>query len=118
LIALLGYLAILHGRYAGWLRKFGVTAWSVLAFQGVLMAWYGVNYVLGAGLHSYGFGTGGGGYVAAFVLFEMAFVTWTVARYHQVLARLRQTHANGGCPFARLASVFSNPSPGESYESH
>lgn len=116
LIALLGYLAILHGRYAGWLRKFGVTAWSVLAFQGVLMAWYGVNYVLGTGLHSYGFGTGGGGYVAGFVVFETAFVTWAVARYHQVFVRLRQTH-EGGCPFARLASVFSSSTQGESYES-
>ena len=24
------------------------------------MAWYGVNFVLGVGLHSYGFGEGGG----------------------------------------------------------
>lgn len=112
LIALLGYLAILHGRYAGWLRKFGVTAWSVLAFQGVMMAWYGVNYVLGAGLHSYGFGTGGGVYVAGFVAFEFCYVGWAVSRYHQILAKLRQTH-EGGCPFTRLASLFSQPHQGE-----
>jgi hypothetical protein len=31
------------------------------------MAWYGVNFVLGAGLHSYGFGAGGVEYVATFV---------------------------------------------------
>ena len=74
LIALLGYLAILHGRYAGWLREFGMAAWSVVAFLGVLMAWYGVNFVLGAGLHSYGFGTGGYKYVAIYVLVEFAFV--------------------------------------------
>ena len=107
LIALLGYLAILHGRYAGWLRKFGVTAWSVLAFQGVLMAWYGVNYVLGTGLHSYGFGTGGGGYVAGFVLFELLYVGWAVAQHHQLARRLRETHS-GGCPFTRLASLFQD----------
>jgi ABC-type transport system involved in cytochrome c biogenesis permease subunit len=41
LIALLGYLAILHGRYAGWLRDFGMAVWCVLAFLLVLMAWYG-----------------------------------------------------------------------------
>lgn len=76
LIALLGYLAILHGRYAGWLRKFGIAAWSVVAFLGVLMAWYGVNYVLGAGLHSYGFGTGGYRYVACYVVVELMYVGW------------------------------------------
>ena len=113
LIALLGYLAILHGRYAGWLRKFGMTAWSVLAFQGVVMAWYGVNYVLGTGLHSYGFGTGGGVYVAWFVLFEAVFVGWAVFRYHDIAGRLRETHTSG-CPFTRLKSLFQNTPQGES----
>lgn len=86
LIALLGYLAILHGRYAGWLRKFGIAAWSIIAFQGVLMAWYGVNYVLGAGLHSYGFGSGGVEYVAIYVALEVLFVLWATWKHrgHQV----------------------------------
>ncbi|MGE0489886.1 MAG: cytochrome c biogenesis protein [Vulcanimicrobiota bacterium] len=85
LIALLGYLAILHGRYAGWLREFGMAAWSVIAFLGVLMAWYGVNYVLGAGLHSYGFGTGGYQYVSIYVLVECAFVAAMTLRYRNRL---------------------------------
>lgn len=87
LIALLGYLAILHGRYAGWLREFGIAAWSVIAFQGVLMAWYGVNYVLGAGLHSYGFGTGGSVYVGIYVVLEILFVAWAsmMHKRHQAL---------------------------------
>ena len=86
MIALLGYLAILHGRYAGWLRKFGIAAWSVVAFQGVLMAWYGVNYILGTGLHSYGFGTGGSQYVGIYVLLELIFVGWATMMHkrHQV----------------------------------
>ncbi|MBI3924828.1 MAG: cytochrome c biogenesis protein CcsA [Armatimonadetes bacterium] len=74
LIALLLYLALLHGRYCGWVRSFEMAAGAVLGFLGVLMAWYGVNFVLGAGLHSYGFGNGGVGYVAAFAVAEMAFV--------------------------------------------
>jgi cytochrome c-type biogenesis protein CcsB len=74
LIALLGYLAILHARYTGWVGQYGIAALSVVAFQGVLMAWYGVNFVLGAGLHSYGFGNGGVGYVATFCLLEILFV--------------------------------------------
>lgn len=84
LIALLGYLAILHGRYAGWLKKFGIAAWSIIAFQGVLMAWYGVNYILGAGLHSYGFGTGGYRYVAIYVSLEIAFVVWAAWRHRRL----------------------------------
>jgi ABC-type transport system involved in cytochrome c biogenesis permease subunit len=73
LIALLGYLAVLHGRFLGWLRDFGMAVGSILGFLGVLMAWYGVNYILGTGLHSYGFGAGGLGYVTGFVALE-AFV--------------------------------------------
>ena len=43
LITLLGYLIVLHGRIAGKWAGFGMAAGSVLAFQGVLMAWYGVT---------------------------------------------------------------------------
>lgn len=74
LIALLGYLAVLHGRLAGLLRNFGMCAASILTFSLVIMAWYGVNYVLGAGLHSYGFGAGGVEYVAGFVALHILYV--------------------------------------------
>ena len=74
LIALLGYLALLHGRYAGWLHDYGLAAGSIVAFLGVLMAWYGVNFVLGAGLHAYGFGEGGQQYVAAGVAVDLGYV--------------------------------------------
>ena len=40
----------------------------------VLMAWYGVNFILGTGLHSYGFGSGGYVYVGGFVVFEVAVI--------------------------------------------
>jgi hypothetical protein len=40
-----------------------------------------VNFVLGKGLHSYGFGIGGESYVAAFVIIDLAFVAFTVGRY-------------------------------------
>ncbi len=76
-IALMGYLAVLHGRLAGWLQNFGFMAASVVAFSLVIMAWYGVNFVLGAGLHSYGFGAGGVSYVMAFVGAHIAFVIAT-----------------------------------------
>jgi len=74
LIALLGYIALLHGRIAGWWKGFGLAVGSIIAFLSVIMAWYGVNFVLGEGLHSYGFGTGGVEYVGAFVALELLFV--------------------------------------------
>ena len=71
LIALLGYVAVLHGRLAGWLRELGFTIGVVSAYLGVLMAWYGVNFILGVGLHSYGFSKGGLPYVISFVVVEV-----------------------------------------------
>jgi cytochrome c-type biogenesis protein CcsB len=71
LIATLGYLAILHGRFVGWIKDFGMAVGSLLGYLLVLMAWYGVNFVLGTGLHSYGFGSGGYRYVGGFVAFEV-----------------------------------------------
>jgi ABC-type transport system involved in cytochrome c biogenesis permease subunit len=60
LITLLVYLVPLHGRFAGWVNTFGLVMASVVCFLSVLMAWYGVNFVIGVGLHTYGFGHGGG----------------------------------------------------------
>jgi cytochrome c-type biogenesis protein CcsB len=74
LIALLGYLALVHARFRGMVGPFGFLAGCVIAFLGVLMAWYGVNFVLGAGLHSYGFSTGGVSYVATYCCLQILFV--------------------------------------------
>ncbi len=83
LTALLGYLFLLHGRISGLWGGFGLAVGSVIAFMSVLMAWYGVNFVLGAGLHSYGFGTGGFPLVAAFVGCEIVFVAGSFIRKRQ-----------------------------------
>lgn len=87
LIALLGYLAVLHGRFAGWLDVFGLAMGSVIAFLGIVMAWYGVNYVLAAGLHSYGFGGGGAPYVGAVALLDLGlagFTAWVYKRKNKI----------------------------------
>lgn len=80
-VAIMFYLAILHGRMVGWLRDFGTAIAGVLGFLGVLWAWYGVNFVLGVGLHSYGFGSGGYTYVGSFVAFELLVVIAAWVRY-------------------------------------
>ncbi len=76
LIALLGYLALLHMRFRGMVGPFGFLAGCVTAFLGVLMAWYGVNFVLGVGLHSYGFSSGGVSYVATYCSAQLGFIGW------------------------------------------
>jgi cytochrome c-type biogenesis protein CcsB len=81
LIALLCYILTLHGRLAGWWTQFGLVVASVVCFLAVLMAWYGVNFVLGKGLHSYGFGIGGETYVVGFVLADLLFVALAIWRY-------------------------------------
>jgi ABC-type transport system involved in cytochrome c biogenesis permease subunit len=77
LITLLVYLIPLHGRFAGWVSTFGLVVASVFCFLSVIMAWYGVNFLLGVGLHSYGFVEGGsqgimGVIVASVLAFPLA----------------------------------------------
>ncbi len=76
LIVLLGYMAVLHGRMTTWIRDFGMIASAVIGFNLVIMAWYGVNFILGAGLHSYGWSAGGVEYVAIFVVFHLLAVLY------------------------------------------
>lgn len=87
LIALLGYLAILHGRLVGWIKDFGMVVSGVLTFSLVIMAWYGVNFVLGAGLHSYGFGAGGVEYVSGFVFLHILLVVYVTVYRRQTLGK-------------------------------
>jgi ABC-type transport system involved in cytochrome c biogenesis permease subunit len=81
LIALLCYILTLHGRLAGWWTQFGLVVASVICFLAILMAWYGVNFILGKGLHSYGFGIGGESYVYSFVVLDLIFVGFAAWRY-------------------------------------
>jgi len=77
---LLFYLNILHARYVGWIADFGTAVWSVISFVVVIMTWYGVNFVLGSGLHSYG--AGGGGeriYVIVALLLQCAYLAVAMA---------------------------------------
>ncbi len=81
LISALVYLAILHGRYAGWFGNFGLAAGSVFGFSAIVMSWYGVNFWLGAGLHAYATGTGGFWWVAGLVVANWLFVVSALIRY-------------------------------------
>jgi cytochrome c-type biogenesis protein CcsB len=93
LIALLCYITTLHGRLAGWWTEFGLVVASVVCFLAVLMAWYGVNFVLGKGLHSYGFGIGGETYVGTFVVADLLFVAFAIWRYRSSKGAVKKRDA-------------------------
>jgi len=75
------YLASLHGRYAGWFGNFGLAVGSVIGASAIIMAWYGVNYFLRSGLHTYTQGGGGQGYVLAIVVANWIFLAAAATRY-------------------------------------
>ena len=81
LICILAYMIILHGRYIGWFGDFGLAAGAVLGLTTILMTWYGVNYVFGSGLHSYGGGAGGQYEVLTFVAANWLFLAAAAVRY-------------------------------------
>lgn len=99
LIALLGYLAVLHARFVGWVGHRGLAALSILCFSLVVVAWYGVNFVLGAGLHSYGFGGGGQSYVAFTLALQFAYVALALIR------------SGGSLAASRMGELPSNDEP-------
>ncbi|MEM9213129.1 MAG: cytochrome c biogenesis protein CcsA [Cyanobacteria bacterium P01_F01_bin.150] len=96
LIALLCYLVPLYSRLVRWIGDFGLNVASVIAFNAVLMAWYGVNFIIG-GLHSYGFGTGGPGLLLIGIVgLDLVFVFITAARhYGWSMADILTTSKNG-----------------------
>ena len=83
LIALLCYLAVLHGRFTQWIGSFAFAATSVISFLAVLMAWYGVNFILGAGLHSYGFSSGGLTWVVGYTIVQLGYVLFVAFKHEK-----------------------------------
>jgi cytochrome c-type biogenesis protein CcsB len=79
LVVLLTYLAIVHGRMTQWIGPFAFAVTSVMGFLSVLMAWYGVNFILGVGLHAYGFSSGGTGWIVGFTSAQLAYVAIVAA---------------------------------------
>jgi cytochrome c-type biogenesis protein CcsB len=70
LIVLLFYMAIMHGKYTSWINTHRFVILRAAGFMTVMMAWFGVNYILAAGLHSYGFSEGGAVFLGSFFLIQ------------------------------------------------
>jgi cytochrome c-type biogenesis protein CcsB len=72
LIVLLIYIAILHGKHTNWITPKRFIPSIAAAFMSVMMAWFGVNYILAAGLHSYGFSEGGAVFLISFFAVQIS----------------------------------------------
>lgn len=84
LISIIVYFAVLHARYIGWLKDFGLAASAVLGLIVIVWTFYGVNYVMASGLHSYGFGSGGEIYVGLWAVLELVFLAVCFVRYRMI----------------------------------
>lgn len=103
LISIIVYFAVLHARYVRWLKDFGLAAAAVLGLVVIVWTFYGVNYVMATGLHSYGFGSGGEVYVGAWALVELAFLAICFIRYRMLKPGATAPTNFGGKPASPAA---------------
>ncbi|MBA3722743.1 MAG: cytochrome c biogenesis protein CcsA [Parachlamydiaceae bacterium] len=70
------YLVVIHAYRFNKIAYFGLSQGAILGLLAISFTWYGVNYILGTGLHSYGFGHGGQYYYYLFLLCEVIFLSY------------------------------------------
>jgi ABC-type transport system involved in cytochrome c biogenesis permease subunit len=68
------YLLWIHAQRFRLIENFGLAVGAIVGLQTISFTWYGVNYILGTGLHSYGFGSGGELYYYLFLAMEGLFL--------------------------------------------
>ncbi len=93
LISIVVYFAVLHARYIRWLEDFGLAAAAVLGFVVIVWTFYGVNYVMASGLHSYGFGSGGEIWVGLWAAAELVFLAACKMKHASVQKTANATSA-------------------------
>lgn len=68
------YLIFIHAYTFGYIHYVGLAIGAIVGIMAISFTWYGVNYILGVGLHTYGFGSGGEKYYYAFLIAEFLFI--------------------------------------------
>lgn len=82
------YLVVIHAYRFNKIKAFGLCMGAIIGFLAISFTWYGVNYILGTGLHSYGFGNGGERFYYFFLLAELIFLL--VVSYKNKIVDLRK----------------------------
>ncbi len=70
------YLLWIHAYTFNRIGNFGLAIGSVIGLIAITFTWYGVNYILGTGLHSYGFGDGGEHFYYSYIILEGIFLSY------------------------------------------
>jgi ABC-type transport system involved in cytochrome c biogenesis permease subunit len=78
------YLIWIHAYRFRKIGDFGLAIGAVAGFLAISFTWYGVNYLLGTGLHTYGFGTGGESIYYLFCAAELIFINGAIWRHHKL----------------------------------
>lgn len=73
------YIIWIHLYRFNKIKFFGLSFGAITGLIAITFTWYGVNYILGTGLHSYGFGSGGTKYYFSFLLAEFVFLTYSLS---------------------------------------
>lgn len=81
------YLLFVHSKNFSLISHLGIANGAVLGALAVSFTWYGVNYLLGTGLHSYGFGEGGQEFYFLFLAVEGVFLLVTNLKIIQKVGR-------------------------------
>ncbi len=93
LISIVIYMILIHARFVGWIKDFGLAMSSIIGFMSIVWTFYGVNYVMASGLHSYGFGAGGEKWVGIWVLAEITLLLGAKIAHNQILANSKAARA-------------------------
>ncbi len=80
LVVIVFYVCLFHAKYADWIRGFGLAVGAIAGFACVIWTFYGVNYVTGSSIHSYGSGSGGHTWLYIWFATELFFVSMCAAR--------------------------------------
>jgi ABC-type transport system involved in cytochrome c biogenesis permease subunit len=76
------YLIVIHAYYFRLIGPIGLACGAILGAWSTSFTWYGVNYILGSGLHSYGFGSGGEYYYLGAIGLDALIVICLLLRHY------------------------------------
>ena len=74
------YLVGIHAYRYRRIGDRGLAIMAVIGLMSISFTWYGVNYILGTGLHSYGFGSGGESWYYLYLAAETALIAIVLGR--------------------------------------
>lgn len=80
-ITIILYLIIIHAYKYRLIGSYGLSFCSILGLIATIFTWYGVNYILATGLHSYGFGCHNNRYFWSLLIAEGLILSVSLIKY-------------------------------------